>query len=206
MSEKRGGISLPKIIDYAKRKNEIMNCTIEVLMKKGYYDTNLRDIADELGIGRTTIYQYFKNKDEIINSVINLVFKRLEGECEVIIADPYLTKVDKLKGIINVLAVDCQKERSVSSFLINLWVILKMENSIFREKVEEHVITIMGMIRDVLEDGIESREIRNINTESMSLTIYGLIQSFIINRQIYHNASIIEQLNNIDFFIESLRI
>jgi AcrR family transcriptional regulator len=183
-----------------------MDCTIEVLMKKGYHDTNLRDIADGLGIGRTTIYQYFKNKDEIINTVINLVFKRLENECEAIIGDPYLTKIDKLKAIINVLADDCQREKSVSSFLINLWVILKMENSFFREKVENHVATIMGMIRSTLEEGIKSREIRDINPESMSLTIYGLIQSFIINRQIYHNASIIEQLNNINFFIESLRI
>lgn len=197
---------MPKIIDYAKRKKEIMNCTIEVLMKKGYHDTNLGDIADGLGIGRTTIYQYFKNKDEIVNGIISLVFNRLESECEVIIADPYLSKVDKLKGIINVLAADYQKEKRISSFLINLWVILKMENSILREKVEEHVAIIMGMIRDILKDGIESREIRNINPESMSLTIYGLMQSFIINCHIYHNASIIEQLNNINFFIESLRI
>lgn len=197
---------MPKIIDYAKRKNEIMDCTMEVLMKKGYHDTNLRDIADGLGIGRTTIYQYFKNKDEIIDTVINLVFKRLEKECEVIIEAPGLTRVDKLKAIIKVLATDCQKDKSVSAFLINLWVILKMENSIIRDKVEEHVATIMGMIRGILEDGMESREIRNVNPESMSLTIYGLIQSFIINYQIYRNASIIEQLKNIDIFIESLRV
>lgn len=150
-------------------------------MEKGYQDTNLRDIADGLGIGRTTIYQYFKNKDEIIDTVINHVFTRLEKECEAIITNHDLTRIDKLKAIINVLVTDCQKERRISSFIINLWVILKMENSFIREKVEEHVATIRGMIKSILEDGMKSCEIRDINPESMSLTIYGLIQSFVIN-------------------------
>lgn len=197
---------MPKVIDYAKRKQEIIDCTIRLLIKNGYHNINLKGIAQELGLGRTTIYQYFENKDDIINYAIRNAFEVLEARCEEIIKNNDMTIIEKIKAIVEALATDYQNEKSVSAFMVNLWIIFKMENTIIKEKIREHVRKIERIICILLEEGMDLKEIKQLNAESVSTTIYMLIQSFIINIEIYHNKSLDEHIKNINFFIESLQV
>lgn len=204
--KKKEGKFLPKVIDYAKRKQEIIDCTIRLLIENGYHNTNLKGIAQELGLGRTTIYQYFENKDDIINYAIRNAFEVLEARCEEIIKNNDMTIIEKIKAIVLALATDNQNEKSVSAFLINLWIIFKMENTVIKEKIKAHFRKVEKIICRLLEEGMDLKEIKQLNAESVSRTIYMLIQSFIINAEIYHNTSLDEHIKNINVFIESLQV
>ena len=46
----------------AEKKAEIIEATLKLYANRGYYLTNIRDIAKEVGITAPTFYHYFKDK------------------------------------------------------------------------------------------------------------------------------------------------
>ena len=53
------------VVEHDKRKQEILEKSLDVFMDEGYEDVTFQKIADRCGITRTTLYIYFKNKKEI---------------------------------------------------------------------------------------------------------------------------------------------
>lgn len=49
-----------------KKKNEIIGTAAQLFLEKGFENVALSDIAEEIKMGRTTIYEYFENKNEIM--------------------------------------------------------------------------------------------------------------------------------------------
>jgi AcrR family transcriptional regulator len=62
------------------RREEILDASERVFARKGYHETGIADIAEELGIGHGTFYRYFKNKHDIAVQVfdrINVRFAKI---------------------------------------------------------------------------------------------------------------------------------
>jgi AcrR family transcriptional regulator len=62
------------------RREEILDASERVFARKGYHDTGIADIAEELGLGHGTFYRYFKNKHDIAVQVfdrINMRFAKI---------------------------------------------------------------------------------------------------------------------------------
>ncbi|NNN21705.1 MAG: TetR/AcrR family transcriptional regulator [Acidimicrobiales bacterium] len=54
-----------------KRREQILKGASKVIAEKGYQETNISDIAKELGIGHGTFYRYFDNKRHIAEQVLS---------------------------------------------------------------------------------------------------------------------------------------
>lgn len=66
---KQGG-AMPKVIDFAKMQNKLVQNAFQVFVEKGYYQTKLSDIAQRSNMKRTTFYSYFKNKDAVFEETL----------------------------------------------------------------------------------------------------------------------------------------
>jgi len=60
-----------------KRREEILGASYKLFGERGYRDTNIADIAQELGLGHGTFYRYFKNKRDIFVAVVDMVITRI---------------------------------------------------------------------------------------------------------------------------------
>ncbi len=49
-----------------RRRHEIFAASVKLFLRKGFQETSLREIAEEAGIGKSTLYDYFQNKDDIL--------------------------------------------------------------------------------------------------------------------------------------------
>jgi len=52
------------------RKNEILNAAEKLFFSNGYEDVSLNDIANEVNLGRSTLYLYFENKEELFFAIV----------------------------------------------------------------------------------------------------------------------------------------
>lgn len=52
------------------KTNLILDAALEVLSKKGYYETRLEDIAEKAGFSKSALYRYYKDKDEIFFTIV----------------------------------------------------------------------------------------------------------------------------------------
>ena len=108
---------MPKKIDHAQRKIEIMNAALEVYAQEGK-NTNLSTIASKCNLSRTTVYQYFKDENQLYQYAIkyttDLAFSQYTSEKWESIKDP----VEKLQKITqDILNRADTYERQVGNFL-----------------------------------------------------------------------------------------
>lgn len=61
----------------SSRKIQITKKAVEVFARKGYHQTKVKDITDELGIGHSTFYLYFPSKLALFLECIDQVFQAM---------------------------------------------------------------------------------------------------------------------------------
>lgn len=62
--------------DYTRE--QIVEVSKRVFLRKGYAKTSMRDIAKGTGIGVSNIYNYFKSKDELFRHIVMPLIKEME--------------------------------------------------------------------------------------------------------------------------------
>lgn len=66
--------------DPAERKQEIMDMAAQLFMSKGYEETSVNLIVEQLGVAKGTFYHYFKSKEELLEAVLeNYLSQYAEG-------------------------------------------------------------------------------------------------------------------------------
>lgn len=202
---------LPKIIDHEKKKKDILGKALTVFVEKGYYNTTLSDIADRCGMGRTTLYQYFKNKDEIFHLAVKHVFAVLENEYRMIIYDPHLSVLEKIKRIITNIILKCINEKSIMILLIDLWLILRRESWELLDSINQRLENLRNLLGGLLEQGMKAKEIKPVNKDSMASALFGLIESHVLQTSLARNENkdkdnyTQKYIGNINIFIDGLK-
>lgn len=65
-------------------RRDILLTAGKVFAEKGYYNTRISDIAEELQIGHGTIYRYFRNKQHLFSRLLDLI---IAGVSEIVQAE-----------------------------------------------------------------------------------------------------------------------
>ena len=60
-----------------ERRRQILAGAKRVFAARGYHDTNISHICDDLGIGRGTLYQYFESKKDVFAAIVEDLLERL---------------------------------------------------------------------------------------------------------------------------------
>jgi AcrR family transcriptional regulator len=83
-----------------RRRHEIFDASAELFLAKGFRETSMREIAEAVGMGKSSIYDYFKTKDDILlwaveDELIDLTAAVQEIICLPLPADERLRQVMK---------------------------------------------------------------------------------------------------------------
>jgi len=69
-----------------RKKEEIIEATLKLYTKRGYYLTSIREITNEVGITAPTFYYYFQDKRELFIEAIEYVIRNYHREMKEAIA------------------------------------------------------------------------------------------------------------------------
>jgi len=73
--------SQDKVIEFTRlsaRDAQILQVAARIFAKRGYRNTDVQEIADELGIGKATIYRAFGTKEELFFATVDNGMSRLQ--------------------------------------------------------------------------------------------------------------------------------
>ena len=113
------------VVEHDKRKQEILQKSLDVFIEEGYEDATFQKIADRCGITRTTLYIYFKNKHEIFLGSIKELLSELEEALKKIMEDSSLNAEDTLRAVLSTLADAIEYNKKLFSVLLNYLTQLK---------------------------------------------------------------------------------
>ena len=200
----RGDTLVPKIVDYKKTKDKIVSEAMNLFLHKGYNSTTLLDISKRCNMGRTTIYKYFENKEGILNYAISQSIKMLRNDLKNIMQLQDISIIEKIKLVISRVALDYPKKNSFIA-LSDLRELYKIGDSEVLVKAREYVQELRNTLKDLLQAGMDAKEIRQHDRGKMSYTLYAIIESLVLHFSNNENMVLSEQLNTVNILIDGLR-
>ena len=167
------------IVEHDKRKQEILQKSLDVFIEEGYEDATFQKIADRCGITRTTLYIYFKNKHEIFLGSIKELLSELENSLNEVIKDKSKNAEETLRQILSTIIIRCEENAKLFSVLLNYLMQLKKSGADTNSRVRRRVIRMHHILVTIIIQGIRSGEFEDKNVKVMEETLYALIESAI---------------------------
>ncbi len=167
------------VVEHDKRKQEILQKSLDVFIEEGYEDATFQKIADRCGITRTTLYIYFKNKHEIFLGSIKELLSEMETALKEIIKDENLSAEDALRKILETLTDACERNKKLFSVLLNYLMQLRKSGIDTGDRVRRRVIRVRHLLSTIIIKGIQNKEFKDINLKDANETLYGLMESAI---------------------------
>ena len=151
----------------SKTKKQLIDVARELFASNGKKNLTMNDIAEASHKGRRTLYTYFKSKDEVykavIDSEINLIIDRL-----ILVSKKNINPYEKLKDHIlthfNTVKNSVTRNGTLrADFFRDIY---EVERS--RRRID---IIELGLIKNILIEGVEKGYFRKMDTEMMSIII-----------------------------------
>ena len=137
----------------SRRKEEIVKAAAELFEQRGYHQTVIDDIADAVGIQKSTVYHYFTSKNQILYAIHEAFIRGVYEQQSARAKRGGLTEREELAQIIqDVVDVIHEKRAHVKVFFEYYRELLPEDRESIR--VVRHAYT--ALVRDVIARGVES--------------------------------------------------
>jgi len=134
------------MIKEKNRKNQIIKTAYDKFISKGYENTSVDEIIEEIKIAKGTFYYYFESKEELLEEVVNLMLDNQSNNANQVL-NSNASIPEKIVGII-LSYTPSEKEDSIKDTLHN------NENIILHKKLNKALIERMiPMLVEVAEEG-----------------------------------------------------
>jgi AcrR family transcriptional regulator len=119
------------------RRNEILDTAQKFFYQKGYEQTSIQDIIDNLDIAKGTFYHYFTSKIDMLDQLVDRTTSEISAALKQI-ADSNLHAIEKFNAFFRAATV--MKMQRLDVFLVMLKVMFKDENTIIRVKMYRRMV------------------------------------------------------------------
>lgn len=202
-------------------KDKIMDTAIDLFSRRGYEAVSMQDIADDVGIKKSSIYNHFKSKDQILQSILAYFSKELARADmkrlnEENIIETYL---DTLGPVALMAAVGKQLEDLLKTpKMRKIWRMVAMEvyrNAMIRSFFEREVIDQPSRFWEkafssMMKRGmIRKTEVSILAREYQAFQIYLQVKYLVLfndeESEAFHREIENEQASHIKFYMEMLK-
>ena len=80
------------------KKDQILDTSLQLFMKKGFDATSISDILSQLDIARGTLYYHFESKEAIMDAIIERLLNQVLKKIEKLMTNDSLSQAEKFMG------------------------------------------------------------------------------------------------------------
>jgi AcrR family transcriptional regulator len=160
---------------YAVRRNAILDAARRLVATKGYEQTSIQEILDELQISKGAFYHYFDSKSALLEAVIERLGEEAEPQFQTIVDDPQLSALAKLQCVFFTLGRWKIAQKPFMLELLRVW--YTDDNAIVRQKVQKILIQrVAPLYATIIRQGIAEGIFTTSYPEQMSRIVMCLLQ------------------------------
>jgi len=187
-----------------KRKQRIIDATIEALKENSIEETTVRKIAAKAGLTTGALYHHYKNKDEILFDVITQSLQFTHKMVEEVKSDKSFNEKEKLLNkIVSEVTKRLSKVDEQKLHLLLLNDVIARNRSII-DKYQVNYSEIISNTGNLFANafGIENSEYKNAVASILIAAIDGLAMQQVLGVLPKEQEKMIEIFNS--FFVESI--
>ena len=147
---------------------KILQISHRLFLEKGYENTTIQDITDELKMSKGAIYHHFKSKDEILDAIGDMQYFERDSFTKVM-EDKSLSGLDKLRKAFVLELGNYEKQQldKMLKFVNNPRLLAAMLSQLFDKSAP--------ILRTVIDEGIADGSITVTDSHSASEVLMLLI-------------------------------
>ena len=152
-------------------RKAMLDVAAELFAERGYVGTNLRDVADALGMSRPGLYYHFPSKEKLLEAIVEELTLSAERQLASIVANPDSDPEEALRQVVDLTT------QWLLSHQVFFRVLDRSEADIpadLREANEAAKRTILDYFVEIVERGIEIGRFRPIDPHVAALVISGM--------------------------------
>lgn len=158
----------------------IIETAAKLFVEKGYDNTSIQDIIDNLGgLSKGAIYHHFKSKEEIMNAASDKFFEGANQKMDEIISRTDLSGKEKIKQLLRISFFDAAQEMffTAAPDIMNNPRLL----TLYLHEVQKEV---PDMIQPIIEEGIADGSIQTEYPRELA-EVFMLLGNIWINPMVY---------------------
>lgn len=160
-------------------KKKILDCAFNILCKKGYDHTSVREIAGKADVNVAMINYYFGGKEKLFDAVLQNRLSGLHGIFTEMVKDQSHTAIEKIESVID-LVIDRKFSNREFHYLLHSELALKRRPEL-KEKISEYIMLNISPVKKIIKEGISSGEFRKVDIELTVTTIIGTIHYLLVS-------------------------
>lgn len=156
-------------------KEKILDAAIDLFSKEGYDNISIKQIADEVGITKSSIYTHYSKKEDILDSVLDYFSNKhigLEGEN----SDENLNQKDiiaeSLKGFKDI-KISSKEPKTIK--VLRILLIESYHNEKIKNVLEEQIDKSIEMWTKFFKNLIDKKIIENYDSRKLAESYFNFI-------------------------------
>lgn len=177
-----------------ERHEYIIECAKKLFVSKGYHNTTVGDIIEECRIVRSTFYSHFKSKIEIFHILVDrfseILLRAILG-INISRARRDMDLAQQIREMSAALVEAIDANRDLARLLITAS--LGHDNE-FDNRVSAFYHTILRAIKQLFVEGIEGKNVKDLDPDLMSYFVLGGIKQLLIQWLLYDEVQDVHEL------------
>ena len=169
-----------------KRKQQIIAATVECIVKHGYYNFSMQDVANAADVSKGIIHYYFLNKDELMMAVLD----KCAADIEVMLVERMKSVNDplrKLEIFISVCFDVLRDKREYYQVNMDFWTQINQKEEV-RVAIAQHYNMFRNAGIKVIEDGIKAKVFKEVDVNMYASLIISIVDGYSLQHLFDNNA------------------
>ena len=159
------------------RRDAFIDAAQRLMQFRGWEQTSVQDVLDELEASRGAFYHYFDSKQALLEGVIERMVEQALATVEPVVLDPGLGAIEKLQGVFSTIGRWKTERKQLVLSLLTVW--MSDDNAIVREKFRRTMArrmepTLVPIIRQGIEEGVFQTTSPDQTTHVFVMLLLGL--------------------------------
>ncbi len=181
-----------------KTKEVIIKTALKLFLSKGFNETSMNEIAQEVGVSKPAIYHHFKNKDELVGAIFDYFTQRITSWGTQYFAD-CVTAEQKVKKMfaatplfMNIEKVLLDDNAPDLPYSYNMFLLLMSRMmATYKSRISQDFHRTRDIINHMLT-GLQQEEIirDDIDPEALSLMMHSIIEGLSFLGELIESADV----------------
>ena len=173
-------------------KTKIFNVAARLIGQKGYNAVSMREISEQSGVSKPTIYYYFDSKEGLYRQLFTSAIAYTDAQINDILARD-LTVKEKLVEVIKVRFQQALKYPDFAKFFLHLFIF--MEDTPLSKQFQNEAIVRREILIKLIQEGIKNKEFGlSVKTPIAVEIIIGTLLHFVAQQLASHKKILSDRL------------
>ena len=153
----------------------IIQSATQLFVEKGFNGVSMREIAETSHMTKAALYYHFQDKEALTSQIFHNYFSEIELDIQKILEQPSSVREKTAQFVAKIMNQSPEKLG-----VIHLIFIESSHLGIkFRQEIGQKYHTLfLGSIENLLKDGIEQGEIRDLDIKQTAQLLFGMMYSY----------------------------